>query len=243
MTEQDASDADESLDRETDAGDGEAPAGDGDEFPFEDVEESASVEEEFDDAPSDVEGGPEEFDVEVDEEFIDQVENEGPEAAAEQISVLQARVSDLEKKLADRQTELEDVTSKLKRKQADFENYKKRMKKRREQEKQRATENLVENLLEVRDNLDRALEHEDAEIRDGIESTLHQFDRVLDDENVDLIEPKPGEDVDPQRHEVLMRVESDQPEDAIADVHRPGYVMADKVLRPAQVTVSKSAEE
>ena len=177
----------------------------------------------------------------LDEALVDRVAESDPESVAGELAALRVRVDGLEDQLDTREEELEDVTEKLKRKQAEFQNYKKRMEKRREQEKQRATEDLVERLLDVRDNLLRALNQEEADaddIREGVESTLRQFDRVLDEENVDVVEPEPGDEVDPHTHEVLMRVESDQPGDAIADVHRPGYVMAEKVIRPAQVTVS-----
>ncbi|MFC7142485.1 nucleotide exchange factor GrpE [Halosimplex aquaticum] len=173
------------------------------------------------------------------EDLIDRVAESDPESVAHELAALRTRVDGLEDQLDAREEELDDVTEKLKRKQAEFKNYKKRMDERREEEKQRATEDLVTRLLDVRDNLQRALEQdEDVDIRGGVESTLRSFDDVLDQENVDVIEPEPGEDVDPHRHEVLVRVESAQPEGAIAEVHRPGYVMADKVIREAQVTVS-----
>ena len=178
----------------------------------------------------------------LDGALVERVESADAESVARELAALRARVDALESQLEDREAELDEVTSKLKRKQADFQNYKKRTEKRREQERQRATEDLVERLLDVRDNLLRALDQETADaddIREGIETTLTQFDRVLDEENVDVVDPEPGETVDPHTHEVLMRVDSDQPEDTIAEVHRPGYVMAEKVLRPAQVTVSE----
>lgn len=137
---------------------------------------------------------------------------------------------------ADRISELEEQ---LKRTQADFQNYKKRAKKRQESIQDRATEDLVERLVPVRDNLRRALDQdEDADIRGGVESTLTELDRVLEEENVEPIQPDPGEEVDPHRHEVLMRVESEQPAETIAESYRPGYQMGDKVIREAQVTVS-----
>jgi molecular chaperone GrpE len=174
-----------------------------------------------------------------DEDLIDRVTESDPESTATELAALRARTDDLETELDERDERLDETTEKLKRKQAEFQNYKKRMEKRREEEKQRATEDLVTRLLDVRDNLQRALEQdEDADIRDGVESTLRSFDDVLDKENVDVIEPEPGEEVDPHRHEVLVRVESDQPEDSIAELHRPGYDMAGKVIREAQVTVS-----
>lgn len=154
------------------------------------------------------------------------------------------RVEELEAELAEREERIEELESRLKRTQADFQNYKKRAKKRQEQVEERATEDLVTRLLDVRDNLVRALEQDEgAEIRGGVEATLAEFDRVLDGEEVSEIAPEPGSEVDPQRQEVMMRVESEQPEDSIADVYTPGYEMAGKVLRPAQVTVSDGTEE
>ena len=142
--------------------------------------------------------------------------------------------------LRERAAEVEDLEAQLKRKQADFQNYKKRAKQRQEEQEARATEDLVTRLLEVRDNLSRALDQdEEVDIRPGVESTLEEFDRVLDDENVDPIDPAPGDAVDPQRHEVMLRVDSDEPSDTVAEVYRPGYEMGEKVLRPAQVTVSE----
>jgi len=179
----------------------------------------------------------------VDESLVERVAESEPESVAHELAALRTRVEGLEDQLDAREEEIDDLTSKLKRKQADFQNFKKRMEKRREQERERATEDLVERLLDVRDNLVRALDQEDADadaIRDGVETTLSQFDRVLDDENVDVVDPEPGDEVDPHTHEVLMRVDSDQPEGTIDEVHRPGYVMAEKVLQTAQVTVSDS---
>ncbi len=150
--------------------------------------------------------------------------------------------------LRDQQAELEDAVSelesRLKRKQADFQNYKKRQEKRREDERARATESLVEQLVEVRDNLTRAIDQDDdADIREGVEATFRQLDEILTAEGVEPIEPEPGTAVDPQRHEVLLRVDSDQPPGTVAEVQRPGYEMAGKVLRPAQVTVADEAED
>ncbi|MEF8853674.1 MAG: nucleotide exchange factor GrpE [Haloarculaceae archaeon] len=177
----------------------------------------------------------------VDESLLERVVESDPESVAHELAALRTRVEGLEDQLEAREEELDDVTAKLKRKQADFQNYKKRMERRREQEKRRATEDLVERLVEVRDNLVRALDQDDADAEDitrGVETTLSQFDRVLADENVEVVDPEPGEEVDPHTHEVLMRVESDQPEGTVDDVHRPGYLMADKVIQTAQVTVS-----
>ncbi|KAB1196194.1 MULTISPECIES: nucleotide exchange factor GrpE [Haloferax] len=159
---------------------------------------------------------------------------------ADEVAALEARVSELEAEREETEATVSELESRLKRTQADFQNYKKRAKKRQDQIKDRATEDFVERVVTVRDNLLRALDQdEDADIRDGLESTLKEFDRILEDENVAVIDPEPGTDVDPNRHEVMMRVDSDQPVDTIASVFQPGYEMADKVIRAAQVTVSK----
>jgi len=171
----------------------------------------------------------------VDEELAAEVGD-----LADRAADLEAALSERETELADREDRIEELESDLRRTKADFQNYKKRTEKRKEQIRERATEDLVERLIDVRDNLVRALEQEaNADIRDGVEATLSTFDRVLEEENVEAIHPEPGAEVDPQVHEVVMRVEGDQPEGRVEDVYRPGYRMAGKVLQAAQVTVSE----
>ena len=133
-------------------------------------------------------------DVQPDDELIARVAEAEPEPLARELAALRTRVGALESKLAEREAEAEDLESRLARKQADFQNYKKRQEERLEQEKARATEDLVTRLLDVRDNLQRALDQdEDVEIRGGVESTLRQFEEELERENVQPIEPEPGE--------------------------------------------------
>ena len=174
-----------------------------------------------------------------DEALVERVEEGSPTDLARALERLETERAELEAELEAERERADDLESRLKRKQADFQNYKKRQKERLEEQRQRATEDLVERLLEVRDNLARALDQdESADIRDGVETTLEQFDDELDRENVSVIEPDPGSAVEPQRHDVLIRMDSDQPADSVAELHRPGYEMAGKVLRPAQVAVS-----
>mgnify|MGYP000270533983 CR=1 FL=1 len=182
--------------------------------------------------------------METDETLNQQVEETASETVAHALAVLGETLARLDAEVREERERTDDLESRLRRKQADFQNYKRRQKERMAEEKQRATEDLVERLLDVRDNLERALDtDEDADIRSGIESTLSQFDRELDRENVESIDPEPGGGVDPVRHEVLATVPSAEPEDTIADIHRPGYEMAGKVLRPAQVTVSEGGPD
>jgi len=171
---------------------------------------------------------------------------EHDDALADEVADLEARVAELEADLDEANEEGDDLTERLQTKQADFQNYKQRAKRRQEELKERATEDLVERLLDVRDNLDRALEEDsdDAEgLREGVELTRNEFDRVLESEGVREIAPEPGADVDAQRHEVMMRVDADQPDGAVAELYRPGYEMGGRVLRTAQVTVSDGDED
>ncbi|PSP62461.1 nucleotide exchange factor GrpE [Halobacteriales archaeon QH_8_64_26] len=191
------------------------------------------------------------------EDLTERVAAASGEDIAREIASLRSLVADLEARTEGEENEattageaetaaeqIEELQSKLARKQADFENFKKRMDRQRAQERERATEDLVTRLLGVRDDLVRALNQEDdAEIRGGVESTLGEFDRVLDDEGVAEIGPDPGTEVDPQRHEVMLRVDSEHPEGTVAEVFRPGYEMGGKVLRPAQVTVSEGRSD
>jgi molecular chaperone GrpE len=161
------------------------------------------------------------------------------EALAAEVERLQDRIVELDNLLAERDDRVADLESKLKRTQADFQNYKKRAKRRQEEIRDRATEEFVERVVGVRDNLVRALKQEEgADIRGGVEATLDEFDRVLEEENVEPIEPDPGTETDPLRHQVMTTVDSDLPEGTVVDVYRPGYEMAGSVIREAQVTVS-----
>lgn len=165
----------------------------------------------------------------------DEIAGELDDLAAD-AATLRAEVGDL-RETADR---VEDLEERLKRKQAEFQNYKRRQEREREKLKERATEAFVERVVEVRDDLVRALaQDDDADLREGLKGTLAAFDEVLAEEGVEPIEPDPGDEVDPVRHEVLMREPSDQPEGTVVTTYRPGYEMADRVVQTAQVTVSE----
>jgi molecular chaperone GrpE len=162
------------------------------------------------------------------------------------VADLESRVADLEETVEEKDDEIETLTERLQRTQADFQNYKKRAKERQENAEQRALRELLERFLSVRDDLSRALEDESDDLeslKEGVRVTRNEFDRVLDAEGVTQIDPDPGAEVDPSRHEVMMRVDSDQPEDTVASVYRTGYEMEEIVLRTAQVTVSEGPAE
>lgn len=167
-------------------------------------------------------------------------------APTERIADLESERDELAARVEELEEERGELTARLKRTAADFENYKKRKQRERERVQAEATEEVVGRLLDVRDNLKRAIDQEADDVdslREGVKLTLDEFDRVLDAEDVVEIDPDPGTALDPERHEVMLQVDSDEPAGHIAEVYQSGYALGEKVLRPAQVTVSDGSAE
>ena len=164
---------------------------------------------------------------------------EHDEALAREVAELEAELAETREDLLETEAEVEELTSKLARVKADFSNYKQRAKRKQDEIRERASEKLVERITPVRNDLLRALDQEEgSDLRPGVESTLEKFDEVLAEEGVEPIAPDPGDDVDPSRHQVMLRVESDQPDGTVHEVYEPGYEMGDRVVSEAKVTVS-----
>jgi len=136
----------------------------------------------------------------------------------------------------------------LERLQADFDNYKKRQEKKQKEFIEFANERLINNILTVLDNLERALDSTKNEekakaIREGINNTLKEFRNILDKEGVKPMQSI-GHRFDPYKHEAVMRAETDKySEDTVAEEFRKGYYIKSKVLRPAMVKVAVSTKD
>lgn len=129
------------------------------------------------------------------------------------------------------------------RTQADLENFKRRAVREKQDALRFGSENLLKDLLPVIDNLHRALAHAkqgrgDDPILTGVELVLRGFDEVLERHGVKVV-PARGTPFDPNRHEAISHVESDAPANTVIDEHQRGYVLHDRLLRPALVTVGK----
>ncbi|MDI6690173.1 MAG: nucleotide exchange factor GrpE [Actinomycetota bacterium] len=150
----------------------------------------------------------------------------------------------LEKKLKAKEAEATDYLHTLKRLKADFENFKKRMVKEQTQFLEMASQNIIMQLLPILDNLERALEasrenKNPDNLLKGVEMIHSQLKGILEKEGLKIIDPL-GEKFDPLRHEALMQVESDEHnEDTVVEVLLKGYLLKEKLLRPAAVKVSK----
>jgi len=144
--------------------------------------------------------------------------------------------------LAAAQAEKEELRQTLVRRQADFENYRKRIERERHEEAQRAVARLIEALLPVLDAFERALAaHDDPayeDYRKGFELIYRQLRDALERQGLNRIEAE-GKTFDPHLHHAIERIESEDHEDgAVLEVLQPGYRLRDKVLRPATVRVA-----
>ena len=141
-----------------------------------------------------------------------------------------------------------EYSGRLERLQADFENYKKRQEKKQKEFIEFANEGLINNLLSVVDNLERALDSTENEknikaIKEGIKNTLKEFCNILKKEGVVPMKSV-GHRFDPYRHEAVMKTETDKhSEDIVTEEFQKGYYIKSKVLRPAIVKVAVSIKE
>jgi molecular chaperone GrpE len=107
-----------------------------------------------------------------------------------------------------------------------------------------AIERFAQELLAVRDALELALAtpHDSTEsLKDGVELTLKNLNAAFEKARIVEINPA-GEKYDPHRHQAMTMIESDQPSGTVVQVFQKGYLLNDRVLRPALVAVAKSPE-
>ena len=131
----------------------------------------------------------------------------------------------------------------LKRVAADFDNYRKRVAREREALVTRAHAGLVEAILPVLDDLGRALEaaglHEEAKLEDGVRLVHRQLSDILAREGLQEIPTDVA--FDPHVHEALAAIPSEAEEGTILEVVQRGYLLGDRVLRPARVVVAAAS--
>jgi molecular chaperone GrpE len=131
----------------------------------------------------------------------------------------------------------------LQRLQADFDNYRKRVQRENEALTKRASEGVVESLLPVIDNMQRALaaaqQHEADALVEGVELVAGQFRAVLESHGLEEVPAEPGVPFDPTVHEaVLAQPHDDYSEGAITQVLERGYLLHGRLLRPTKVIVA-----
>jgi len=150
---------------------------------------------------------------------------------------------ELEQTLAEAEALRDQYLADLKRVAADFDNYRKRAQREREALVTRAHAGLVEAILPVLDDLGRALEaaglHEEAKLEDGVRLVHRQLSDVLAREGLQEIPTDVA--FDPHVHEALAAIPSSAEEGTILEVVQRGYLLGDRVLRPARVVVAAAS--
>ncbi|WP_322030738.1 nucleotide exchange factor GrpE [Paraburkholderia sp. J76] len=151
-----------------------------------------------------------------------------------------AAQSEAEAALAEAQLKVAELQDAFVRAKAETENVRRRAQEDVAKAHKFAIENFAEHLLPVMDSLEAALAHNSddlAKVNEGVELTLRQLTGALEKGKVLAINPV-GEKFDPHRHQAISMVPSEQEANTVVSVLQKGYVIADRVLRPALVTVS-----
>lgn len=107
-----------------------------------------------------------------------------------------------------------------------------------------AVESFAESLLPVKDSLEMALKVETPSIdslKEGVDMTLKQLVAAFDKHRLVEVNPQPGEKLDPMKHQAISMVPAEQEANTIVSVLQKGYMISDRLLRPALVTVSQAA--
>jgi len=152
----------------------------------------------------------------------------------------------LEAELARASSERDTYLDHLKRLQAEFENYRKRVQRESEQLRKLAAEDVLASLLPVIDNMYRACQaaerHDEGQVVEGVEKVTGQLVGLLGSQGLEELPVAPGDPFDPTLHEAVLAQPSDEfAEGAIVAVLDRGYCLHDKLLRPARVIVSNGA--
>lgn len=155
------------------------------------------------------------------------------EAPEDDASALKAQVESLQAALAEKD-------NRVKRLQADFENFRRRTSKEREELANVVTQDLLKGMLPILDNFDRAMaaEQKDSEsFQKGVEMIYTQLHETLKNDGLEPIETE-GQKFDPNFHQAVMRVENpDLEDDTIAQELQKGYIVKGRVIRPSMVQV------
>ncbi|MGD8472343.1 MAG: nucleotide exchange factor GrpE [Desulfobacteraceae bacterium] len=153
-------------------------------------------------------------------------------------------LKELEARFEAKEEEAKETYDRLLRVTAEFENYKKRSAREMEEFRKYANQSLLKDMLSVIDNLELAINSSsdgkkaDKNLIEGLNLTLNEILRVFEKFNVTPIEAQ-GKTFDPAYHEAVMREETDDyPENTVISEFQKGYLIHDRLLRPAMVVVA-----
>ncbi len=147
----------------------------------------------------------------------------------------------LEERLAALEARHAEVSDAYLRAKAEAENTRRRADEEMSKARKFAIEGFAESLLPVRDSLEAAIAIPNAtneQLLEGVHATLRQLGQALERNKVVQIAPPPGTKFDPHQHQAISMVPADQEANTVVAVLQKGYLIADRILRPALVTVS-----
>ncbi len=165
---------------------------------------------------------------------------EGPPAEAADPSITIA-ADTVEAQLADLQARHTEVSDAYLRAKAETENVRRRAEEDIAKARKFAVESFAESLLPVTDSLEAALAINNAtqeQLLEGVNLTLRQLGQALERNKVVPIAPPAGTRFDPHQHQAISVVPAEQDANTVVSVLQKGYLIADRVLRPALVTVA-----
>lgn len=153
-----------------------------------------------------------------------------------------AETPDLARQLAEVEAKLAEAKDAFLRAKADAENTRRRAQEDISKAHKFAVESFAEALLPVRDSLEMALKIETPSIeslKEGVEMTLRQLSGAFERNRLVEINPQAGEKLDPMKHQAISMVAAEQEANTIVSVLQKGYMISERLLRPALVTVSQ----
>ncbi len=181
----------------------------------------------------------------------DPIENVATEASSEAFSAESAsappasspeqRIEELERALEDAEAKAAESYDQFVRTKAEMENIRRRSAEDVLKAQKFGVEKIADALLAVKDSMDAALVVENTSVesfKTGVELTARQLSNVF--EKFSIVEVNPvGEKFDPTRHQAIAALESEQTPNTVINVMQKGYLLHDRILRPALVTVAK----
>lgn len=192
----------------------------------------------------------EELEKDVPEVEVDSTTTEAVEEAVDEVEATTTDEETVEKKveenpLAELEAKNDALEDQILRLQAEIANMKRMNAKDRQDSAKYRSQKLATSMLEVVDNLERALQSEtnsdDAKaLKKGVEMVLSQLQNAFESENIKVIDPM-GEKFDPNFHQAvsMMEAEEGQDSDVVINVLQKGYLLHERVIRPAMVIVSQ----
>jgi molecular chaperone GrpE len=171
--------------------------------------------------------------------------------ATEQAQGAEAGEQEAPKEPRSPEAEVADLKDRLLRAVAETENVRRRAERERDETAKYAVTGFARDLLNVADNLRRALQNIAPEVRakdealntlaDGVEMTERELLKVFDKYGIHVVEPQPGEKFDHNFHQAMFEVPSaDQQPGTVVSVMQVGYALKERLLRPAMVGVAKA---